>query len=145
MASDTSQPTVLIAEDDADDRLIMTDAFAEQYPECRVSFAQDGVQLMQMLNEGEYPDLILLDLNMPLKDGRSALVEIKTSAELRHIPTVVMTTSENEDDIRFCYNAGANSYICKPSSYTELLGIVSVLKSYWMDTVILPMKQERHD
>lgn len=149
-------PTVLIADDDSDDRLMMTEAFSERYTECRMCFAQDGVQLMRILNGEEQmydgnhrpcdgPDLILLDLNMPLMDGRKALQIIKSSPGLRHIPTIVLTTSGDEDDIRFCYDTGANSYIIKPSRYSDLLDIVSVLKSYWMNTVILPTKQERHD
>ncbi len=149
-------PMVLIADDDPDDRLMITEAFTERCRGCRLGFAQDGVQLMRILNReeplpgskdvmGENPDLILLDLNMPLMDGREALKEIKSNPTLRHIPTVVMTTSDNEDDIRFCHEAGANSYIVKPSSYSELLDIVSVLKSYWIDTVVLPMKQACHD
>lgn len=137
--------TVLIADDDPDDRLMMKEAFAERYRECRIRFAHDGVQLMRILEREELPDLILLDLNMPLKDGREVLKEIKSSSALRHIPTVIMTTSDNEEDIRFCYDAGANSYIAKPSSYSEILDIVSVLKSYWIDTVILPKKLERHE
>lgn len=138
-------PTVLIADDDPDDRLMMQEAFAERYRECRVCFAHDGAQLMRILDQEELPDLILLDLNMPFKDGREALKEIKSSSALRHIPTVIMTTSDNEEDIRFCYHAGANSYIAKPSTYSEILDIVSVLKSYWIDTVILPKKSERHE
>jgi CheY-like chemotaxis protein len=138
-------PTVLIADDDPDDRLMMKEAFAERYRECRLSFAQDGVQLMRMLNRDEHPDLILLDLNMPLKDGREALQEIKASSALRHIPTIVLTTSVDEDDIRFCYGAGASSYIAKPSTYSEILDVVSGLKSDWIDPVIPLKKLKRHD
>lgn len=139
------RPTVLIADDDPDDRLLMKEAFTERYPECRLAFAEDGVHLMRILDRDKHPDLILLDLHMPLKDGREALLEIKTNPALRPIPTIVLTTSENEDDIRFCYDSGANSYIAKPSTYSEILDIVSVLKSYWIDTVILPKKLKRHD
>lgn len=144
MDKQTLLPTVLIADDDPDDCLLMTEAFSERYPECRMQFAQDGVQLMHILNNEE-PDLILLDLNMPLMDGRKALQEIKGSPRLRRIPTIVMTTSDDEEDIRFCYDAGANSYIVKPSSYSGLLDIVTMLESYWMNTVILPKRHEYHD
>ena len=149
-------PTILIAEDDPDDRLMMYEAFAERCRACRTYFAHDGAQLMRILNgedfvPGEpdtfqvYPDLLLLDLNMPFKDGREALRDIKSSPRLRTIPTIIMTTSGNEDDIRDCYTAGANSYIIKPSSYSGLLDIVSSLTRYWTTTVTLPKRPDRHD
>ncbi|TKV69083.1 response regulator [Marinobacter panjinensis] len=147
---------ILIAEDDADDRLMMKEAFAERCQDCRICFAHDGVQLMRLLNGEEQlpdnpdgpsvcPDLILLDLNMPLKDGREALQEIKSNSSLRTIPTIVMTTSGNEDDIRYCYDTGANSYIVKPSSYSGLLDVVSSLTSYWTTTATLPIRPKRYD
>lgn len=156
MTNSTSPPTILIAEDDPDDQLLMREAFSERCHDCRLCFVNDGVQLMRILNgEGslpsdtddscETPDLVLLDLNMPLKDGRKALQEIKSDTGLRAIPTVVMTTSDNEEDIIRCYDAGANSYIVKPSSYSGLLEVVSSLTSYWATTVALPKKQGHHD
>lgn len=156
MTDSRLRPVILIAEDDSDDRLLMRDAFAERSHQCQTCFAQDGVQLMRILN-GElplpgdpvpscsYPDLILLDLNMPLKDGRQALQEIKSSHRLKNIPTVIMTTSDDMDDIADSYEAGANSYIIKPSSYSELLDVISSLTSYWTTTVRLPSRPERHD
>ncbi|MDK8462239.1 response regulator [Marinobacter sp. SS13-12] len=149
-------PMILIAEDDPDDRLMMKEAFAERCHNCRICFAHDGVQLMRFLNGEEQlpddpdasivcPDLILLDLNMPLKDGREALQEIKSDPRLRTIPTIIMTTSGNEDDVRYCYQTGANSYIVKPSSYSGLLDVVSSLTSYWATTAILPGRPERYD
>lgn len=90
------------------------------------------------------PDLILLDLNMPLKDGREVLREIKSDPSLRGIPTIVMTTSADDDDLRYCYDTGANSYIIKPSSYSELLDVVSSLTNYWTKTVSLPTRAECH-
>ncbi|MFO7992552.1 MAG: response regulator [Marinobacter sp.] len=149
-------PIILIAEDDPDDRLMMQEAFAERCIECRTCFAHDGMQLMRILHGEEQlrdglsrassrPDLILLDLNMPLKDGRQALLEIKSDVRLRAIPTIVMTTSDNEDDVRYCYGAGANAYIVKPSSYSGLLDVVSSLTSYWTATVTLPRRPERYD
>ncbi len=152
MTDQKPPPIILIADDDPDDRLMIREAFAERCQDSRLCFAHDGVQLMRILN-GEaspdkscgYPALILLDLNMPLKDGREALREIKSSPRLRTIPTIVMTTSGNDDDIRHCYDAGANSYIVKPSSYSGLLDVVSSLTSYWTTTVALPTRPERHD
>ncbi|PXX92503.1 two-component system response regulator [Marinobacter vulgaris] len=149
-------PILLIAEDDPDDQLMLREAFADRCIECRMCFAHDGVQLMRILNGEEglpgeldvpsgCPDLILLDLNMPLKDGREALREIKSDPRLRQIPTIVMTTSDDEEDIRYCYDMGANSYIIKPSSYSGLLDVVSSLTSYWATTVTLPRRPERYD
>lgn len=149
-------PIILIAEDDPDDRLMLREAFAERCHDCQLCFAHDGVQLMEILH-GEVPlqgdaghhcgcpDLILMDLNMPLKDGRQALQEIKNDPRLRRIPTVVMTTSNSDDDIDACYGAGANSYIVKPASFTGLLDVVSSLADYWASTVTLPTRPERHD
>ncbi|HEY9118576.1 MAG TPA: response regulator [Marinobacter sp.] len=147
---------ILIAEDDPDDRMMMQEAFAERCQDCQICFAHDGVQLMDFLKgQGPLPeedgtpfvcpDLILLDLNMPLKDGREALQEIKSDSRLRTIPTIIMTTSGNEDDVRYCYQAGANSYIVKPSSYSGLLDVVSSLTTYWATTAILPGRPERYD
>lgn len=156
MSDQKPPPIILIAEDDPDDRLMMKEAFAERCRDCRLCFAHDGVHLMHILNGDDplpdkpavsciFPDLILLDLNMPLKDGREALQEIKSNPGLRTIPTIVMTTSGNDDDVRHCYDAGANSYIVKPSSYSGLLDVVSSLTSYWTTTVALPTRPERHD
>lgn len=156
MSDAKSIPIILIADDDPDDRLMMKEAFAERCHDCQICFAHDGVQLMQFLNGLEQlpdypdapsvcPDLILLDLNMPLKDGREALREIKSDPRLRIIPIIVMTTSANEDDIRFCYDSGANSYIIKPSSYSGLLAMVSSLTTYWATTSTLPERLERYE
>ncbi|MBL3558454.1 MULTISPECIES: response regulator [Marinobacter] len=156
MTDPKTTPIILIAEDDPDDRLLMTEAFAERCRDCRICFAHDGVQLMRFLNgEGPLaedtgasfvcPDLILLDLNMPLKDGREALQEIKSDPRLRTIPTIILTTSGNADDVRYCYQTGANSYIVKPSSYSGLLDVVSSLTTYWATTATLPRRPERYD
>lgn len=157
MTDPKSLPIILIAEDDPDDRLMLQEAFAERCRNCHMCFAHDGVQLMRILNGEEQlpghdlsisctsPDLILLDLNMPLKDGREALREIKSDLRLRMIPTIVMTTSDNEDDIHYCYSTGANAYIIKPSSYSGLLDVVSSLTNYWTATATLPGRPERYD
>jgi CheY-like chemotaxis protein len=156
MSDAKQRPVILIAEDDPDDRLMLKEAFAERCKSCLLCFAEDGVQLMRVLKGQERlpddpgvicsdPDLILMDLNMPLKDGREALQEIKSNPRLRVIPTVVMTTSSDESDVHFCYQAGANSYIVKPSSYSGLLDVVSSLSTYWTTTATLPEKMEHHD
>ncbi|MFN2362071.1 MAG: response regulator [Marinobacter sp.] len=149
-------PIVLVADDDPDDCLMIREAFAECCQDCHLCFVHDGVQLMRILNQeaplpGDphshcgRPDLVLLDLNMPLKDGRQSLLEIKTNPHLKNLPTIIMTTSRNEDDIRYCYDNGANSYIVKPARYSELLAIVTALEKYWINTVSLPTRLEKYD
>ncbi len=138
---------VLIAEDDPDDRALLQDAFVEVRLEANLVFVDNGEMLLRYLHRApEYsdraqfpdPDLILLDLNMPRKNGREALAEIKADGQLRHIPTVVLTTSRSEDDIASCYSAGANSYIVKPTSFREMVGMAQVVRRYWLETVELP-------
>lgn len=156
MPDQTPPRVILIADDDSDDRLLMREAFEERCPQSRLWFAQDGVHLMRILKRESasadgttmacrYPDLIMLDLNMPLKDGREALLEIKSNPALRIIPTIVMTTSADDDDIRYCYDTGANSYIIKPTSYLELLDVVSSITHYWTKTVSLSRRAEYDD
>jgi CheY-like chemotaxis protein len=139
--------TILLADDDADDRLLMQEALLEaNFPKENLSFVEDGVDLMDRLfSRGRYanvekslPDLILLDLNMPRKDGRQALKEIKSSPTLRHIPVVVFTTSTLPEDIYQSYDLGANSYITKPQSFEGLESTLQTLKHYWTDLALVP-------
>ena len=136
-----------MAEDDADDRLMTREAFQE----CRLGnpllFVVDGEDLMDYLHRrGQYadavrypmPGLILLDLNMPRKDGREALREIKSDPALRDIPVVVLTTSKAEEDVANCYSDGANSFITKPVSFAALIEVVQTLGKYWLQIVDLP-------
>ena len=148
MPSTPRQPiTILMAEDDPDDRLLTQEAFAE----CRLGnplrFAVDGEQLMDYLLRNspfedpvEYPmpGLILLDLNMPRKDGREALREIKEHPDLRKIPVVILTTSKAEEDVVASYRDGANSFITKPVSFASLIDVVQALGNYWLQIVDLP-------
>lgn len=142
MFKDAHPPLVLIADDDPDDQLMIREAFEERCQRCQLCFVSNGVELMAAL-KGEtagmlpddcpLPDLILLDLNMPLKDGRQALVEIRSDPSLSQLPTVILTTSRNDEDVSFCEAQGANDYIVKPTRYTELLNIVESLSRYWED------------
>lgn len=134
-------PCVLVAEDDPDDRMLIREAFEESFSECCLNFVQNGVELMAYLNDesGEpdfqsrqAPDLILLDLNMPLMDGRQALMAIKSDPKLRHLVVVIMTTSSNSDDAAFCHSHGANSYIVKPTKYSDISRIVASLRQHWV-------------
>jgi CheY-like chemotaxis protein len=138
---------VLMAEDDSDDRLLVKDAMAEGRWEGDLRFVEDGEDLLDYLRHcGKYsppaqaprPGLILLDLNMPRKDGREALREIKADADLRRIPVVVFTTSQAGADIGGVYELGANSYISKPVQFDALVNVMRALGQYWFNTVELP-------
>lgn len=147
MGSDCAMP-VLIAEDDPDDRLMAVDAFEECHFDQPLAFVDDGEDLMDyLLHRGRYSDvrqfplprLILLDLNMPRMDGREALREIKSSHALKHIPVVVLSTSDALEDITRCYRDGVNSYIAKPASFQGLVEVMRSLGHYWLKTVDLPL------
>jgi CheY-like chemotaxis protein len=131
---------ILIAEDDADDRFLLQAAFQENGFSDRLHFVDNGVELMDYLfstqndsgTPSALPKFILLDLNMPKKDGREVLKEIKQHPELKEIPVVIFSTTNNEQEMRRCYELGANSYITKPNSFDHLLKIVANLRGYWM-------------
>ena len=142
--------TILVADDDPDDRLLIEDALTETNLAKSLYFVENGEELMDyLLVQNKYnelstcprPDLILLDLNMPRKDGREALKEIKANLQLRSIPIVVLTTSKAEEDIFRTYELGVNSFISKPVSYEELVELVRKLGIYWFETVRLPPSQ----
>ena len=149
----SSQPIrILVAEDDIDDRMMIKDAFEESKLGNPVDFVEDGVQLMDYLQRaGEYkhmasqpyPGFILLDLNMPRKDGRTALREIKSSPILQRIPIIILTTSKAEEDIVRTYNLGVNSFICKPVTFDSLVEIVKTVGRYWIEIVALPPECQR--
>ncbi len=138
--------TILIADDDSDDREMIKEAFEENRLANDLRFVKDGVELMDYLfKRGEYanspaprPGLILLDLNMPKKDGREALEEIKSHPELRGIPVIVLTTSKAEEDIYRTYNLGVNSFISKPVTFDSLVQVTKELGRYWLEIVELP-------
>lgn len=139
--------SILMADDDEDDRLLTQDAFKE-YRVCNdLRFVENGEELMDYLHrKGKFsdpktsprPGLILLDLNMPRKDGREALAEIKSDPNLRSIPIVVLTTSKAEEDIVSTYELGVNSFITKPVTFEGLVEVVKTLGKYWIEIVELP-------
>ena len=138
---------ILMAEDDSDDRLLVKDAMAECRWDGDLRFVENGEELLNyLLRRGRYtdpanaprPGLILLDLNMPKKDGREALREIKADADLRRIPVVVFTTSKAGTDIGSMYELGANSFISKPIQFDALVNVMRILGQYWFATVELP-------
>lgn len=138
--------TILIADDDADDRLFMEQALRQNEYAHVIQFVEDGEDLMAYLRrEGDYseqnapwPNLLILDLNMPRKNGFQALFEIKDDPKLRRLPVIVMTTSSSDEDILRTYNLGVNSFVTKPFNFNRLVEIVGALKAYWLDTVKLP-------
>ncbi|HTL59553.1 MAG TPA: response regulator [Candidatus Limnocylindrales bacterium] len=139
---------ILMADDDDDDRLLARDALAESQLDGSLHFVENGEDLLDYLwRRGKYeapgeaprPGLILLDLNMPRKDGREALREIKSDPELRRIPVVVLTTSKADTDIGAIYELGANSFISKPFQFEALVNVMKVLGQYWFKTVELPL------
>ena len=141
---------ILMADDDADDRLLAKDALTECRLPSELHFVENGEELLDYLNQrGKYaqlansprPGLILLDLNMPKKDGREALREIKADPNLRKIPVVVLTTSKADTDIGRIYELGANSFISKPVSFESLVEVMNVLGRYWFEIVELPAKK----
>ena len=139
--------TILLADDDPDDRQLTRDAFAENRLANVLNTVDDGEELLEYLQRrGRYadqrneplPGLILLDLNMPRKDGREALKEIKADPTLRRIPFVVLTTSKAEEDILRTYDLGVNSYVTKPVTFKSLVELIKVLGRYWFEVVELP-------
>jgi CheY-like chemotaxis protein len=147
MKTEGKMITILLADDDPDDRQLTRDAFAENRLVNMLHTVEDGEELMEYLRrQGRYadqknvplPGLILLDLNMPRKDGREALKEIKADPELRRIPIVVLTTSKAEEDILRTYDLGVNSYVTKPVTFKSLVELIRVLGRYWFEVVELP-------
>lgn len=138
---------ILIAEDDADDRFLLQAAFEENGFKDKLHFVENGVEVIDYLQsintrsntEQAFPRFILLDLNMPKKDGREVLKELKQHPDFKKIPVVIFSTTNNEQEMRRCYELGANSYITKPNSFESLLKTVAALRSYWMQTTSIPV------
>jgi CheY-like chemotaxis protein len=144
-AANSKRKVILMAEDDPDDRVLARDALAECGLADDLRFVENGEELLDfLLQRGKYdaqtprPGLILLDLNMPVKDGREVLKEIKTNPALRQIPVIVLTTSRADTDIDKTYLLGANSYVTKPVRYESLVEVMRAICQYWLKTVELP-------
>nr|WP_293844687.1 response regulator [uncultured Arsenicibacter sp.] len=137
---------ILIADDDADDRMFLEQALRQSGYTHDIRTVEDGEDLLEYLRQhGKYqgqetpwPTLLILDLNMPRKNGFQALSEIKDDQRLRRLPVVVMTTSAADEDVIKTYNLGVNSFITKPFNFNRLVEIISALKVYWLETVKLP-------
>ena len=140
--------TILMADDDEEDCLLAKDAMAEAGLSHQIRFVADGEELIEYLNHsGKYanpadaprPDLILLDLNMPKRDGRETLRLLKGDRRLQRIPVVVITTSTSQSDISDSYKVGASSYIAKPASFSGWIDLLDTMASYWFKLVELPV------
>ena len=146
MNKDLISVSILVADDDSDDSMMIEDALRENRVANKLHFVRDGEELMDyLLNRGQFmgavrpsPSLIFLDLNMPKKDGREALAEIKAHPVLKSIPVVVLTTSSAEEDVYRTYNLGVNSFITKPATFEGLVTLIRDIGSYWFETVKLP-------
>jgi len=139
--------TILMADDDADDRQLTREALEDARLINDIRFVENGEELMEYLRrQGKYappaeaprPGIILLDLNMPRKDGRTVLKELKQDADLRTIPVVVLTTSKSDEDVYRSYDLGVNSYIVKPVTFEALVDTLQTLEKYWFEIVELP-------
>jgi two-component system response regulator len=139
--------TILMADDDPDDRQLTREAFEEAKLANDIRFVEDGVELLDYLHRrGKFadpatsprPGIILLDLNMPRKDGREALQELKQDPRFRAIRVIILTTSKAEEDILRTYNLSAASYITKPVTFEALVDVVRTLGKYWLEIVELP-------
>lgn len=147
MPAKSEPKVILLAEDDADDRMLVTRVLEKELMVRDVRAVWNGEELMDYLNQrGKYadsessprPSLILLDLNMPRKDGREALQEIKDDPNLRRIPVVVLTTSNSDVDVEQSYDAGVNAYITKPARFADMVDAFRVLHKFWFEIVRLP-------
>lgn len=148
MKIDPKTITILLADDDPDDRLLVQEAFAENHLLNVVHTVEDGEELLEYLHKkGKFaetavrPNMILLDLNMPRKSGFEALQEIKADPELRSIPVIVLTTSKAEEDVIRSYDLGVNSFVVKPVTFESLVELVKTIGNYWFQIVELPVKK----
>lgn len=154
MATDSNPKTILLAEDDADDIYLITEAIDECGMDARIFMVENGEDMLRFLRHQDQfadpadsprPDLILLDLNMPLKDGREALAEMKADSDLHTIPVIILTTSRAQEDIDITYSLGASSFVSKPNSFKNLRELVCKIGSYWLETVKLPDKTDQSE
>jgi two-component system response regulator len=142
--------SIVVADDDEGDRYLIQQAFEDSGVEGEVHYLPDGQVLVERLahqlttaatpRAAKLPCLILLDLNMPRMNGRDVLKIVKTHPDLKGIPIVVMTNSKNPDDVDGTYRDGANSFFIKPLSYSGLVDLVMLLKTYWLETASLPVR-----
>lgn len=138
---------ILLVEDNEGDILLTTEALAEGKIVNRISVVRDGKEALDFLEakepylERELPNLVLLDVNLPRKNGHEVLQYIKESQELKHIPVIMLTTSSSERDILISYKNHANCYITKPVEVDNFLDVVTSIENFWISVVQLPLKK----
>ncbi|MDO8356092.1 MAG: response regulator [Nitrospirota bacterium] len=141
---------ILLVEDNPGDVRLTIEALKEAKVLNKLIFAKDGIDALSLLRqEGQYadvapPDLILLDLNLPKKDGREVLAEIKNDDKLKHIPVVILTTSRDEEDVLKSYNLHANCYINKPVDLDQFMKVVKTIEDFWLGIVVLPKNDKNN-
>ena len=134
MSSTRQIKHLIIADDDEDDQMLLKEAIHEFSDSIHTTILPDGKQLMNFLDKGNIPELLLLDLNMPYKNGTECLMEIRANEHLRNIPVVILSTSRNIRDIELCFNFGANLFFTKPCSFQSLKMLIrSILTINWSD------------
>ncbi len=129
--------TILLVEDSAPDAMLIRQALREAGVDGDVEVVTDGEQALARLRRGALPDLMLLDLNLPRKDGRAVLAEMRADQALQEVPVIVLTTSSAPHDVRFCYQHGANSYVRKPLGMDRLVESATAIRDFWMRTATL--------
>jgi two-component system response regulator len=136
--------SILIAEDDADDRFLLQKALEESGNSIKVHFVENGIELFMHLDNikkgkvsNKYPRFILLDLNMPKMDGHEVLKKIKADNELKKIPVIIFSTTRHQLEVKMCYDLGANTYIVKPSNFNLLVATIHQIRTYWFETATL--------
>jgi CheY-like chemotaxis protein len=149
MQARKTEPEVLLVDDNPADSDLTSEVLAQSQLQFHVSTVSDGVEAISFLRrQGKYaemphPDLIVLDLNLPGKDGRSVLEEVKSDAKLSKIPVVIFTTSEATSDIEHSYRLGANCYLRKPGNLREFVAVVQSMANFWLGSATLPQKENR--
>jgi CheY-like chemotaxis protein len=137
---------ILLVEDSPSDTDLTVEAFLESRIPSKLNHVEDGVEAMEFLGrknsyfDAPRPDLILLDLNLPRKDGREVLAELKADPDLRTIPVVVLTTSKDDQDIAQAYRLQANCYIAKPVDFDQFVNVVRAIEHFWLEVATLPQK-----
>ena len=142
-------PEVLLVDDNPADIDLMSEVLAKSKRDLHVNAVSDGAEAIAFINrQGKYaeapsPDLIVLDLNLPRKDGREVLAELKTDLALAKIPVVIFTTSQSNSDITRCYELGANCYLRKPGNLPDFVAVVQSMADFWLGFASLPQKEDR--